>query len=88
MDEEIIASFLRFLFHNKRLAPNTISAYKAAIIRSVFLGWNINVTDHFFSELIKAFANIRPAVPYRPVCWSLDPVLNLLSEPEFCYFNN
>ena len=87
MKEETIASFLRFLFHTKRLAPSTISTYKAAIARPVFLGWNIDVTDNFFSELIKAFANIRPAVPYRPVRWSLDPVLNLLSEPEFCNFH-
>ena len=72
----------------KSLSPNTIKAYKAAIARPVRLAWGIDITDPFFTELVKAFGNLRPSAPLRPILRSLDKILIHISSDNFCMIGN
>ena len=80
---ETVAAFMRYLFNEKRLVPQTIASYKTALASPLLLGWGINVSD-FSKGTLKAFSLQHPAVPVRPVPWSLDKVLGVLEEPEYC----
>ena len=84
VNRETFAAFMRFLFLDKRLAPQTIASYKTALAKPMMFGWGINVLDDFFSGTLRAFHLQRPAVPMRPISWSLDPVLGLLGTVEYC----
>ena len=87
MSREVVASFMRHLFDDKKLAPKTIQSYKVGLTRPL-RAWGINTSDEIFSDLIRAFGNLRPAEPYRPITWSLDKVLIMLSEVEYSSAGN
>ena len=87
MSREGVASFMRHLFDDKKLAPKTIQSYKVGFTRPL-RAWGINTSDEIFTDLIRAFGNLRPAEPYRPITWSLDKVLIMLSEVEYSSAGN
>ena len=88
MTREVIAGFLRHLFQDKLLSPSTVMSYKAGIAKPICLGWELDVTDIIFQELIRGFSNIRPNVPVKPIAWSSERVLEYLSCVEFCTVDN
>ena len=83
INRESFAAFLRYLFHDKRLAPQSIASYKTALASPLSLGWGIDVSDDLFKGTLKAFSLRRPAPPARSIDWSLDKVLELLEQPEW-----
>ena len=85
---ETVDSFLKYLFFQRLLAPKTIALYKTGFTRPVLLGWGFNVSNAIFSDLARAFGNFRPAIPSRPITWSLDQILGLTSEVEYCTVDN
>ena len=80
---ELVLTYLRFLFFDKGLAPNTVTSYKSALARPLKLAFDIDVSDPPFPDFIKAIFNLRPNKPASPIKWSLDRVLSFALSPRF-----
>ena len=76
--EEIILSYIGFLFSAKNLAPATLSSYRSALAKPLLLAFNVNVTSQPFIDMIRACFNLRPSLPARRFSWSLDRVLDFI----------
>ena len=76
-------SYLRYLFKEKNLSPNTVATYKAALGKPLKMAFGIDVGGSPFPEFIKALHNIKPSVPVTRIMWSIDKVLNLALMDEY-----
>ena len=77
---DYMLSFFRFMFISQNKAVNTLFAHKSALKDPLSVGFDVDLLDPLFNKSFQAFALRRPADPPRPVSWSLDKVLNFLSE--------
>ena len=71
---------MHHLFIVKGFAIATVTTYKTALLRPLARGFGLELNSQIFSEFTKGLQNIRPAKPSRPITWSLDPVLAMLSS--------
>ena len=67
----------------KKLAPATVTTYKAALARPLKLAFNVDVSDAPFGDFVKGLYNIRPSKPLGNIQWSLDRALSLLLSNRF-----
>jgi len=76
--------FLAFLADlGSRVAPGTVSNYRAALKWPLELGFGIDATSSLSSRLLRGLALKYPKPPRILPLWSLDRVLALLSSFEF-----
>ena len=83
ISEETVLSFLRFLFHEKNLAVNTILTYKAALKLPLRFAFDIDTNTEVFAMITKAFSLSRPVLPPLRPTWSVNKVLDLLSSEVY-----
>ena len=77
--------FLHFLFHTKRLAPNTILSYRRALAYPLSLAFNIHVETDTFALLARSQFLARPPVEWILPSWNINHVLDLLTSPRYNY---
>ena len=75
--------FLTFHFQECRRKTATIKAYKSALEQPLRQGFNIQLHDDIFGDLIPAMALKAPAELTLNISWSLNKVLSLLTSQEF-----
>lgn len=80
-----ILRFLRHLFHNKKLAPNTVISYRAALSFPLSLGFEIDIHDKEFSLLARSQFLARPPQKRHIPQWDINRVLQLLQTEEYEY---
>ena len=61
LNMESVLTYLRFLFWDKKLAPSTVSSYKAVLARPLRNAFNIDVSSNPFPDFFKALHNIKQA---------------------------
>ena len=72
-------SYFRFLSEVKGFKPATVRTYKAALREPILQGFGIDLRDELFHKVSKTLALRNPSSPPRPLMWSLEKVLDLLS---------
>ena len=80
IDEEILLSYFVHLFEERKLAASTILSYKSSLREPILKGFGIDLNSDTFATLTKSFGLARPAKSNPIVSWSLENVLDHLSN--------
>lgn len=83
INESFILDFLTHQFSSKDRKPSTIKTYKSTLRDPLKLVFDIDVNASAFHDLSRAMDLSRPAERNRPLSWSLNKVLDLLSSEAY-----
>ena len=83
ISDSVVLSFLTFLFHERKLAVATITAYKSSLVRPMQTVFGLNLSSSLYTDFTKGIGNLRPQKPYSPIRWSLDKALSLALSSRF-----
>ncbi|XP_068237580.1 uncharacterized protein [Palaemon carinicauda] len=75
----LTVSFFRTLFESG-LAASTITTIKSALEKIFKIGFNIDLTDTYYSSIPRACARLKPSTRPSSVSWFLNDVLKLASD--------
>ncbi|XP_068200405.1 uncharacterized protein [Palaemon carinicauda] len=79
MTMNLTVTFFRILFESG-LAASTITTIKSALKKIFHIGFNIDLTDSYFSSIPRACARLKPSTRSSSVSWFLNDVLKLASD--------
>ncbi|XP_068227926.1 uncharacterized protein [Palaemon carinicauda] len=79
MTMNLTVSFFRTLFESG-LAASTITTIKSVLKKIFQIGFNIDLTDTYFSSIPRACARLKPSTHPSSVSWFLNDVLKLASD--------
>ncbi|XP_068244294.1 uncharacterized protein [Palaemon carinicauda] len=79
MTMNLTVTFFRTLFESG-LAANTITTIKSALKKIFHIGFNIDLTDSYFSSIPRACARLKPSTHPSAVSWFLNDVLKMASD--------
>ncbi|XP_068213459.1 uncharacterized protein [Palaemon carinicauda] len=79
MTMNLTVSFYRSLFESG-LAASTITTIKSALKKIFQIGFNIELTDTYFSSIPRACARLKPQTRPSSVSWFLNDVIKLASD--------
>ena len=83
MSENLVLEFFTHQFQQEGRKPATIRTYKSALEQLFKWGFDIQLQEEVFSDLVRAIAPQRPATRTTTLSWSLNKVLSLLTSPEY-----
>lgn len=83
LSEALLLQFLLWLRDHRRLASQTIAAYKSALTLPLREAFGLDLCSPRFSLLLKSLFLSRPPVRRPQLRWDLGKVLRLLRRPEF-----
>ena len=83
ISNEVVLSFMKFLFVEKKFSPATVITYKTALSKPLKWAFGIDVSTQIFSDFYRALQNLRPATRVAAPEWKLDEVLLRLCSQEF-----
>ncbi|XP_068216983.1 uncharacterized protein [Palaemon carinicauda] len=81
MTTNLAVTLFRTLFEGG-LAANTITTIKSALKKIFQFGFNINLTNSYFSSIPRAYARLKPVTHPHTISWFLNDVLNLASDTD------
>ncbi|XP_068203969.1 uncharacterized protein [Palaemon carinicauda] len=79
MTMNLTVTFFRTLFESG-MAANTITTIKSALKKIFHIGFDIDLTDSYFSSIPRACARLKPSTRPSAVSWFLNDVLKLASD--------
>ena len=75
--------FLIYQFKQVGRKSATIHTYKLALEQTLKWGFNIQLQEDVFTDLVRAMVLQNPAERTLTISWSLNKVLSLLTSPEY-----
>ena len=77
---DTVLSFQRYLLQDCDLASTTVISYKSVLSQPLLQGFGISLNTDIDSMMSRGFHQIKPKTPTPSLTWSLDKVLEYISQ--------